>query len=85
MGHYSCSNGTGYRFTLSATDAKAALSRAVTQFTMHGQYVEPVMASSVTDPCDYYSTHQLKESYRQTDFDEAVLLEALNQFDNQVS
>lgn len=85
MGYYSCGNGAGYRFTLSATDAKAALSRAVTQFTMHGQYVEPIMASSVTDPCDYYSTHQLKGSYRQTDFDEAELLEALNQFDDQVS
>lgn len=79
MKHYSCSNGAGYRFTLVAKSAEEALSRAITQFTIHGQYNEPIMASCMTDPCDYYSTHQLKDDYIKAEVNEDEVLEALNQ------
>lgn len=82
MKHYSCSNGAGYRFTLAAKTAEEALSRAITQFTIHGQYNEPIMASSMTDPCDYYSTHQLKDEYIKAEVNEAEMLEALNQLNS---
>lgn len=83
MKHYSCSNGLGYRFTLAAASAEEALSRATTQFTMHGQYVEPIIASSVTDPCDYYGTHQLKDVYLEAEFSEVEMIEALNRLEYQ--
>lgn len=82
MKHYSCSNGAGYRFTLVAKSAEEALSRAITQFTIHGQYNEPIMASCMTDPCDYYSTHQLKDDYIKAEVNEAEMLEALNQLNS---
>lgn len=59
MNRYSCSNNNGVRFTLSAPNASEALDRAVKQFHLNNQYHAPIIASSLTDLCDYKSTHEL--------------------------
>lgn len=72
MNYYLCTNGKEVRFTIKAADVDSALSRAITQFSIHGQYHAPIMASSTTDPNDYKSSETLGTEYHSTDYDHAV-------------
>lgn len=59
MGSYLCTNNKGVRFTIKAANADDALDRAVKQFHLNSQYYTPIIASSITDPCDYKATNQI--------------------------
>ena len=72
MNYYLCTNGKEVRFTIKAPDVNDALSRAITQFSIHGQYHTPIMASSMTDPNDYKSSEVLDLVYHCTDYDHEV-------------
>lgn len=59
MDYYLCTNGKETRFTIKAENASDALSRAITQFSINGEYHTPILASSMTDPNDYKSSQSL--------------------------
>lgn len=73
MNYYLCTNGKEVRFTIKAPDVSDALTRAITQFSIHGQYHTPIMASSVTDPNDYKSSEVLGLESHNSEFESQVI------------
>lgn len=69
---YLCSNGREVRFTIRAVSADEALSRAITQFSINGQYYAPILASSTIDPNDYKSSTTLDAELRYTAYEKEV-------------
>ena len=60
---YLCTNSRNVRFTIRSADADSALSRAITQFSIHGHYHAPIIASNPVDPNDYKSSEILTRDF----------------------